>query len=328
MQHRILLSGVSGAVSTIIKSIISTNKAGICVNDISEGCSLVILNDHVANDNYSPPTEYNGIPIIMVTGNKKILNNPAAYGLQAAIPSCKGGAEGLEQFKKVLLYNIENISVTAPVYGEAKKPMQTREFKASPILPKKVSDKVELIAIGASTGGTDAIIEVVKKLPATTPPIVIVQHMPEKFTAMYSQRLNSLSVMNVKEAVDGDRLARGQIIVARGSHQMTVEKDSMGYYITSRKGEKVSGHCPSVDVLFSSVARSAGKNAVGVILTGMGRDGAHGLLKMRNAGAYTIGQDEESSVVYGMPAVAFNEGAVITQSPLSGIEGILRKLTM
>lgn len=177
----------------------------------------------------------------------------------------------------------------------------------------------KFIAIGASTGGTEAIIEVVKNLPATTPGIVIVQHMPPVFTNMYAQRLNRICQMSAKEAEDGDRIERGKIIVAAGEFHLTVKKDINGYYVKSARGEKVSGHCPSVDVLFDSVATAAGRDAIGVILTGMGQDGAKGLLKMRQSGAYTIGQNQETCVVYGMPMVAFNIGGVVKQLPLEKI---------
>lgn len=184
-----------------------------------------------------------------------------------------------------------------------------------------------LIAIGASTGGTEAIISVIKDLPANTPGIVIVQHMPPVFTKMYAQRVDKLANMTVKEAENGDRIETGKIIIAAGENQMTICKDAKGYYIKSAPGEKVSGHCPSVDVLFTSVAEVAKGNSLGVILTGMGGDGAKGLLKMRQAGAYTIGQDKESCVVYGMPMVAFNVGAVQKQLPLDSITGeIIRYL--
>ncbi len=184
-----------------------------------------------------------------------------------------------------------------------------------------------VIALGASTGGTDALIEVVKRLPANTPPVLITQHMPPTFTKMFAERIDRVSSMSAKEAEDGDRLKTGQIIVAAGGLQMRLMRDARGYYITSRPGEKVSGHCPSVDVLFTSVAEAAGSNAVGAILTGMGADGAEGLLKMREAGAYTIGQDEETCVVYGMPGVAFKKGAVMAQLPLGKIaEQILLKV--
>lgn len=180
-----------------------------------------------------------------------------------------------------------------------------------------------VIALGASTGGTDALIKVVKEFPEDTSPVLIVQHMPAGFTKMYAERLNKICKMNAKEAEDGDRLRRGLIILGAGDYHMRLCKDSRGYYISSKKGERVSGHCPSVDVMFSSVAETAGADAIGAIFTGMGRDGADGLLKMRNAGAFTIGQDKETCVVYGMPMEAYNIGAVEVQAPLDKIASII-----
>lgn len=181
------------------------------------------------------------------------------------------------------------------------------------------ANRQAVVAIGASTGGTEAIIEVVKDLPETTPGIVIVQHMPANFTALYAQRLNKLCKMSVKEAEDGDRLPPGQIILAAGEFHLTLQKDRSGYFIRSRRGDKVSGHCPSVDVLFESVAEAAGKHAVGVLLTGMGADGARGITKMHACGCYTIGQDRESCVVYGMPMEAYKRGGISRQLPLDQI---------
>ncbi len=189
----------------------------------------------------------------------------------------------------------------------------------SPFAQGPLGRKDTVIAIGASTGGTEATIAVVKNLPATTPGIVIVQHMPPVFTNMYAQRLNRICHMRAVEATDMERVETGKIIVGAGDYQMRLMRDGQGYYVTSRPGEKVSGHCPSVDVLFDSVASAAGPNALGVILTGMGQDGANGLLKMRRRGAYTIGQDESTCVVYGMPAVAFELGAVQKQLPVDQI---------
>ncbi len=180
-----------------------------------------------------------------------------------------------------------------------------------------------IIALGASTGGTEALEQVVKVFPEDTPPVIIVQHMPAGFTKLYSERLNRNCKMQVKEAEDGDRLRRGLIIIGAGEHHLRLCRDARGYFVSSKSGEKVSGHCPSVDVMFTSVSEVAGANAIGAILTGMGRDGASGLLKMRNAGAFTIGQDKESCVVYGMPMEAFNIGAVEIQAPLYNIPDII-----
>ncbi len=186
----------------------------------------------------------------------------------------------------------------------------------------KAADNL-VIAIGASTGGTDATLRVIEDLPVTTPGIVIVQHMPEKFTKMYAERLNRICKMEVKEAEDGDRVITGRVLIAPGDYQMRLVKDTRGYYVRCERGEKVSGHCPSVDVLFESVTKAAGKNAVGIILTGMGSDGAKGLLSMKNAGAYTIGQNKETCVVYGMPMVAYNIGAVNKQAAIQDIASLL-----
>lgn len=180
-----------------------------------------------------------------------------------------------------------------------------------------------VIALGASTGGTDALHTVLRDLPADTPGIVIVQHMPEMFTKMYADRLNRSCKMSCVEAVDGERVEVGKIILAAGNYHLRLARDGRGYYVTSQRGEKVSGHCPSVDVLFESVAHTAGSDAIGAIFTGMGADGAIGLKKMRDAGAYTIGQDEKTCVVYGMPMVAYNMGGVCQQAPLDKIAQII-----
>ncbi len=191
--------------------------------------------------------------------------------------------------------------------------------KTSSVTPTVGISSKNIIAIGASTGGTEAIIKVVKDLPVTTPGIVIVQHMPPIFTKMYADRLNKICKMSAKEAKDYDRVERGKIIIAAGDKHMSVSKDSNGYYVKCTAGATVSGHCPSVDVLFESVAITCGSNAIGVILTGMGFDGAIGITKMRKRGAYTIGQDKETCVVYGMPMEAYNLGGISKQLPLESI---------
>lgn len=185
------------------------------------------------------------------------------------------------------------------------------------------SSRIKLIAIGASTGGTEAINSLIRGLPADIPGVVIVQHMPPVFTRMFAERLNEGGALEVREAQDGDRIYPGLVLIAPGNYQMTVYQAGGGYAVKCRQGEKVNGHCPSVDVLFNSVAEQCGANTAGIILTGMGYDGAKGLLAMRQKGARTIGQDEISSVVYGMPKVAFNIGAVEQQAPLDKIPGLL-----
>lgn len=176
-----------------------------------------------------------------------------------------------------------------------------------------------VIAIGASTGGTEAILEVVKNFPADTPGVVITQHMPAGFTAMYADRLNRICKMEVREAKNGDRIRKGLMLLAPGGLQMRVVPLGNSYAVSVQEGEKVNGHRPSVDVLFDSVALHVREHAIGVLLTGMGADGAAGLLRMRKNGAYTIGQDKNSCVVYGMPMEAHKIGAVCQQCPLNTI---------
>ncbi len=190
---------------------------------------------------------------------------------------------------------------------------------AGPVNSLSGIKKDMVIAIGASTGGTEAIFDVVSKFRKDIPGVVVVQHMPPGFTEMYANRLNNQCQVAVKEAATGDRLYPGRVLIAPGDKQMRLIKVNGVYQVECKHGEKVSGHCPSVDVLFSSVAKTAKKDAVGVILTGMGGDGAKGLLQMREAGAITIGQNEASCVVYGMPKVAYDIGAVQHQMELSNI---------
>lgn len=177
-----------------------------------------------------------------------------------------------------------------------------------------------IVAIGASTGGTEAILSVVKEFGTDIPGIVAVQHMPPGFTKMYAKRLNDNCRIQVKEAEAGDRVLPGHMLIAPGGDRhMKLVKVSGEYRVDIKPGPKVNGHCPSVDVLFDSVAKTTGADAVGIILTGMGGDGAKGLLAMRQAGARTIGQDESTCIVYGMPKVAYDLGAVERQEKLSDI---------
>ena len=177
----------------------------------------------------------------------------------------------------------------------------------------------KIVAIGASTGGVEALIAVLQKFPANCPPTVITQHMPPTFTKSFAERLNRLCAPTVAEATDGARLEVGKVYLAPGGERHLTVTNPSAPCCRLVEREPVNGHRPSVDVLFDSVAELAGRNAVGVILTGMGRDGASGLLKMRHAGARTFGQNEKTCVVYGMPRVAYELGAVETQLPLNSI---------
>lgn len=177
----------------------------------------------------------------------------------------------------------------------------------------------KIIAIGASTGGTEAIKEVISRLPANSPPVVVVQHMPQNFTKAFADRLNEMCQVQVKEAEDGEYLAMGKVLIAPGNRHMEIRRSGINYYVTLFDGPMVFHQRPAVEILFNSVAQYAGQNAVGAILTGMGKDGAQGLLNMRRAGAATIAQDERTSIVFGMPKEAIDLGAAQVIKPLSAI---------
>ncbi len=181
----------------------------------------------------------------------------------------------------------------------------------------------KVVAIGASTGGTEALKDLLSSLPPDFPGVVMVQHMPEAFTRPFSERLNSLCRIRVQEARDGDRILPGHALLAPGGHQMQVVRRGMEYAVKVYRGERVNRHLPSVDVLFSSCAKQLGKNAIGVLLTGMGADGAKGMLEMKVAEAHTIAQDEASCVVFGMPREAILLGAVDQVLPLGRISNAL-----
>jgi two-component system chemotaxis response regulator CheB len=181
----------------------------------------------------------------------------------------------------------------------------------------KTTDRV--VAIGTSTGGTQALEVVLTALPRVCPGLVIVQHMPEKFTGAFAERLNSLCQIEVREAVHGDRVLPGRALIAQGGRHMLLKRSGAQYHVEIVDGPPVTRHRPSVDVLFRSAAQFAGKNALGIIMTGMGDDGAKGLKEMHNMGARTVGQDEDSCVVYGMPKEAAKLGAVNKELPLGRI---------
>ena len=183
-----------------------------------------------------------------------------------------------------------------------------------------------IVAIGASTGGTVAIENILRALPENAPPTVIVQHMPAYMTPLFAERLSKMSRMRAREAKDGDALETGLALVAPGGKHLLVERRPNGLFARVKDGPAVNGHRPSADVLFTSVARAVGRAAVGIILTGMGKDGARGLLDMRNSGAHTVAQDESSCVVYGMPKAAVDIGAAAEVAELSAIPSRLVRL--
>lgn len=255
------------------------------------------------------------IPVVVVSSVNKNVFEALNSG---AVDFIKKPERNIESFLNELIVKIK-IASTARV-GKWKKTELNSESSFNKI--DKSIYKNSIIAIGASTGGTEAIEEVIKKLPRDVPGIVIVQHMPPVFTKLYAERLNNSCRLEVKEAEDGDFILPGRALIAAGDKHMKVVKDGLPR-VQCCSGERVNGHCPSVDVLFYSVAERYHKNAFGIILTGMGHDGAKGLLEMRKKGARTIGQDEASSVVYGMPKVAYEIGAVEKQAPLNSITDIL-----
>lgn len=187
-------------------------------------------------------------------------------------------------------------------------------------------DERKIIAIGASTGGTVAIKKILSKIPRHFAPIVIVQHMPAYFTKTFAETLNSFCAIEVKEAEDNDKLCPGKALIAPGDYHMELKKNNKGYFVKINQKGLVNNQRPSVEVLFNSVVETAGKNSIGVILTGMGSDGAKGLLEMKKAGAYTIAQDKNSSVVFGMPKQAIKLGAVLQVASLSEMPSILTNL--
>ena len=187
----------------------------------------------------------------------------------------------------------------------------TADVILPPVRPERAAAHVtdSIICIGASTGGTEALRDILVELPPDAPGIVVVQHMPERFTAAFARRLDGLCAMSVKEAADGDLVSPGTVLIAPGNFHMLLERVGRQYRAAIKQGPAVSRHRPSVDVLFRSAAQCAGSNALGILLTGMGDDGARGLLEMKNAGARTIAQSEESCIVFGMPKEAIQRGA-------------------
>ncbi len=258
-------------------------------------------------------------------------------GAETTMQALAAGAVGIVTKPKVGLKDFlqdSSADLTQAVKAAAR--ANVKNLRAMPAAPLAVAPKLSadailpagqamkqtterIIAIGTSTGGTQALEVVLSALPRVCPGIVIVQHMPEKFTASFAARLNSLSQLEVSEAKNGDRVIAGRALIAPGGRHMLLKRSGAQYCVEVVDGPLVNRHRPSVDVLFRSAAKFAGANALGIIMTGMGDDGANGLLEMRNAGAATVGQDEATCVVYGMPKEAIKRGAVAKVLPLQGI---------
>ena len=235
------------------------------------------------------------------------------HGAVDIITKPRVGVKGFLQESSVEIIDAVKAAAKSRVRKRARPLEVTAKNSADVILPassKSMSETTEkIIAIGASTGGTQALRELLSRMPAVSPGILIVQHMPEKFTTAFAGHLNDLSEMDVSEAKKGDRLIPGKVLIAPGGYHMLLKRSGAYYHVDIIDGPLVSRHRPSVDVLFRSVARFAGRNAVGCLMTGMGDDGAQGLLEMKNAGARTFAQDEASSIVFGMPQEAWKKGA-------------------
>lgn len=263
-----------------------------------------------------------------------ICSGVAARGTEIALRALDQGAVGIVTKPKLgvqsflhesalILIDMVRSAAKANVKRRAHFP---RPQKRTPIVARRSTRPTAaeaIIAIGASTGGTEALADILTALPPDTPGIVIVQHMPELFTAAFARRLSDLCQIEVKEGADGDRVTAGLAIVAPGNRHLSVVRRNGCYQIDISDGPLVTRHRPSVDVLFRSVASAARANALGIILTGMGNDGAAGLLEMRSAGSRTVAQDESSCVVFGMPKEAISAGAVDSIAPLSLIPGMI-----
>lgn len=262
--------------------------------------------------------KYYPIPVVMVSSmtqrGAEITMKALEVGAVDFVAKPERGDVGkLEDLAKEL---IEKVKVAAqarinwrPEAGGRRRASGLQSQEVRRLRQQDIGSEHKIIAMGASTGGTQAIREILAQMPADSPGIVIVQHMPEQFTQAFAQRLNTLCAMEVREAGDGDGIHRGLALIAPGNKHMVVKRGGIRYFVTIEEGPRVYHQRPSVDVLFTSVAYCAGFHGVGVLLTGMGKDGAHGLLKMKEAGAWTVVQDEASCVVFGMPAEAIKLGA-------------------
>ncbi len=262
------------------------------------------------------------LPVVMVSslterGKKITFDALQAGAVDFVSKPSTDIARGLNAMLAELREKVKSASIANVSHWKRKKSSRSPANVIKCKALAKTTDKI--VAIGASTGGTEAIKEVVTRFPQMMPGVVIVQHMPAGFTKMFADRLNDLCAMSAKEAENGDRIMPGKILLAPGGYHMKVRRSGGEYYVETKRGELVNGHCPSVEVLMNSVAENAGANAVGVILTGMGADGADALKNMREAGARTLAQDEASSVVFGMPKAAWERGGAEELKPLGNI---------
>jgi len=267
---------------------------------------------------------YYPLPVIIVSSLTPEGSRMAVEALELGaveVLAKPGGSFSVSHLGEELLQKIRVAARTRPRRAAAAAP--SAPTAATPLPQLTTTHKV--VAIGASTGGTEAIKEILVQLPRNFPGIVIVQHMPPKFTTSFAERLDQLCALEVKEAEDGDSVLPGRVLLAPGNYHMLLMRSGARYLVRVKNGPPVHHQRPSVDVLFQSVAQAAGSNAVGVILTGMGADGAAGLLAMRQQGAYTIAQDEATCVVFGMPKEAIRREAAVKVLPLHRIAEDLQR---
>ncbi len=258
-------------------------------------------------------------------GSKAALEALAAGAVAVVAKPRLGLKQFLEESRLELVRALKSAAQSRP--RAAARPLTSGPARAArPVIAGLHALSVNKpVAIGSSTGGTQALEAVLTELPADGPGIAIVQHMPERFTAMYASRLDGICAMNIREAQSGDRIERGVALIAPGGKHMKVRKQGGQYYAEVLAGPPVNRHCPSVDVLFKSMAECAGPDALGIIMTGMGDDGARGLLAMHQTGARTLAQDEASCVVFGMPREAIKLGAADDVLPLDRMAGEILK---
>ncbi|MFT6913532.1 MAG: two-component system chemotaxis response regulator CheB [Paracoccaceae bacterium] len=274
------------------------------------------------------------IPVVICSSLVSAESETLSQALEAGAVDivCKPELGVKEFFEDACMTIRDAVKAAAQAKLSSQRPRRIeKKLSADAVLPPPSARAMartteKIIALGASTGGTEALRVVLEELPLDCPPVLVVQHMPEIFTAAFARRLDSICGVTVKEAQNGDRMLRGHVLIAPGNKHTLLTRSGANYAVEVRDGPLVSRHRPSVDVMFRSVARTAGKNAVGVIMTGMGDDGAKGLLEMREAGARTLGQDEQSCVVYGMPKEALKAGGVEDELPLAKISNAIRRL--
>ena len=275
----------------------------------------------------------NPMPVVMVSalttqGSKEALRSLELGAVDIVEKPRLGVREALEEISIQICDKMKAAAQARVITPHQRFITPAKKFSADAILaainsPTGIKGQDSIIAIGSSTGGTIALRDVLSPLPADMPGIVIVQHMPKAFTASFAESLNNECLLNVCEAKEGEKVERGKVLISPGDQHMMLKLVGKDYTVTLNSGELVNRHRPSVDVLFRSVANLVGKKSTGVILTGMGDDGAAGMLEMHNAGSLTLAQDEESCVVYGMPRKAVEFGAV---DEVKNLEGIVKRL--